>query len=177
MEAIQAVSEEDTGRSIPPSTLDIPPVTKDSMFPTTPSMGTSEDFKLSEEVNNEEDICGKATRSNQTNGGVENDCEFNKKRMWCATHECGLKSNKVSSKVWQYSKSKLKYMYVSKRVLKYVCLSKCGSRVQPKLTEVTGRIQTKPEAEFLRESNGSSNDDYSGAVIQGSDWISNSAGK
>ena len=68
-------------------------------------------------------------------------------------------------------------MYVTKNAKKYVCLSKCGHQVQPMVTDSTGRKQTMPEAGNLRESNGTGNNDYSGAGMAGSERISRSTGK
>ena len=82
----------------------------------------------------------------------------------------------MSSKTWQYNKSKMKYMYVSKNVKKYVCLSKCGRQVQPLVKEATGGKQTTPDAEILGNSNGSMKHDYSGATLHGSEVVIRSAG-
>ena len=47
-----------------------------------------------------------------------------KKRKYCATHKCDVKWFDVTTKKWQYVKSKDKYGYVSRKVRKYVCSGK-----------------------------------------------------
>ena len=71
----------------------------------------------------------------------------------------------------------MKYMYVTKNVKKYVCLSKCGRQVQLPVKEATDVKQTTPDAKILGESNGSMQYDYSGATLTGSEVVIRSAGK
>ena len=174
VELVPTTSKENTDVSIPPIILSIPPNSDEVIFSTTPPVGRNQNQTSNEEVGDEDDNCGKVMNQEQTS---LNDCVLNKKGMWCSKHECGLKCYNVSSKTWQYSKTKMKYMYVTKNAKKYVCLSKCGRQVQPMVTDSTGRKQTMPEASNLRESNGTVNDDHSGADMAGSVRISRSAGK
>ena len=69
----------------------------------------------------------------------------------------------------------MKYMWVSRRVKKYVCLSKCGRQVQPMLTEVTDVRRTTPDNTIVGQNKGVVIDDYSGVIQGGSERI-NSAG-
>ena len=120
----------------------------------------------SEEVKCEDDIDMKGGEPSTTKSklNVTHECELDKKRLWCYEHGCAVQCSNVSNKKWQYSKTKMKYMYVTKYVKKYVCLSKCGRQVQQMVTDTTVGMQTKPVTNDLRENCGTSNDDYSGAV-------------
>ena len=161
--------------SIPPDKESIPPQPDDeAVCPTTPSEESERKHTLVEEVINNDDVGRTRIRTEQQ---LSNECELNKKRMWCSKHECGLRCSNVSSKMWQYNKSKMKYMYVTKNVKKYVCLSKCGRQVQLPVKEATDVKQTTPDAKILGESNGSMQYDYSGATLTGSEVVIRSAGK
>ena len=174
VELVSAICEDDDHVPIPPDIRSIPPQSdEEAVFPTTPSEGTDRKHTLVEEVTSNDDIGGTRIRTEQN---ILNECELNKKRMWCNKHDCGLRCSNVSSKTWQYNKSKMKYMYVTKNVKKYVCLSKCGRQVQPLVKEATGGKQTTPDAEILGNSNGSMKHDYSGATLHGSEVVIRSAG-
>ena len=162
VEIVSAICEDDDHVPIPPDIRSIPPQSdEEAVFPTTPSEGTDRKHNLVEEVTNNDDIGGTRMRTEQN---ILNECELNKKRMWCNKHDCGLRCSNVSSKTWQYNKSKMKYMYVSKNVKKYVCLSKCGRQVQQMVSDTTVEKQTTPVTNDLRDNCGTSIDDYSGAV-------------
>ena len=95
---------------------------------------------------------------------VTNECEMDKKRLWCYEHECAIRCSSVTSKKWQYSKTKMKYMWVTKYVKKYVCLSKCDRQVQQMVTDTAVGKQTTPVTIDLRENCETGNDDYSGTI-------------
>ena len=151
---------------VPPEVMINPPEIEIDCVPLAPSMSrTQKHEENSEEVKCEDDIDVKGGEpSTETKLDVTHECEVDKKRLWCYEHECAVKCSKVSNKKWQYSKTKMKYMYVTTYVKKYVCLSKCGRQVQQMVTDTTVGMQTTPVTNDLRENCGTSNNDYSGAV-------------
>ena len=97
--------------------------------------------------------------------------EMNKRKLWCNTHECDVRCNNVTSKTWQYSKKKMKYMWVNRSVKKYVCMSKCGRQVELMSTEGIDGKDTTPDTSVMGLSEGVNIDDYSGAIQGGSERI------
>ena len=103
---------------------------------------------------------------------------INKKRLWCNNHECAVKSTNGSSKKWQWNVKKMKYMYVYRKVKKYVCPGMRVSQVQLMVESTLVEKQTKPEPVNVGGDieNQSYDTDYSGAMGGGSVMLSISEG-
>ena len=94
-------------------------------------------LKQMEEGGSKDDISGVVTRETK-------ECIVNKKSLWCTAHDCDVRSMSVTTKKWQWNERKKQYMYVSRKVNKYVCLYVSGCQVQPMLKSVEGLEQTMP---------------------------------
>ena len=64
-------------------------------------------------------------------GGYDDECALVRKKTWCEKHNCQVNKMTVTSKKWQWIKSKNCYGNVSSRVSKYLCRSKKSGRVEP----------------------------------------------
>ena len=120
-------------------------------------------LKSLEEVENKEDIM---VREEGASKVARNECAVMKRKLWCNTHECGVKSMNVTSKKWQYNEKKMKYMYMSKCVKKYVCPANTANQVQLRVVETGDVKQTMIESKVFGSSKSSTilDDDYSGAM-------------
>ena len=58
-------------------------------------------------------------------------CALVKKKTWCERHNCQVNKVTVTSKKWQWIKSKNCYGNVSSQVSKYLCKSKKSGRIEP----------------------------------------------
>ena len=141
-------------------------VTSDTGFQshTAPSMGIS---GVQQQMNKEEGCNDDILREGGPN--IKNDCDINKRKLWCNKHECDVKTYDVSSTKWQWSNKKKEYMNVRKKNKKYVCLFMRRVQVQPMVAEIVGSEQTMPgNLGTVREG---CNDDYTlvGPIIRDSD--------
>ena len=143
----------------------------DYKLSTTPSIGDISN--LNKEDVSEGDIC-----SMKGVDQTKNECDINKKRLWCNNHDCVVKSMDVSSKKWQWNVKKMKYMYVYRKVKKYVCPGMRVSQVQLMVESTLVEKQTKPEPVNVGGDieNQSYDTDYSGAMGGGSVMLSISEG-
>ena len=64
-------------------------------------------------------------------GGQVDECVLVKKKTWCERHNCQVKKVTVTSKKWQWIKSKNCYGNVSSQVSRYLCKSKKSGRIEP----------------------------------------------
>ena len=66
-------------------------------------------------------------------GEQTDECVLIRKKTWCERHDCQVKRVIVTSKKWQWIKSKNCYGNVSSRVSKYLCKSKKSGRAEPQV--------------------------------------------
>ena len=64
-------------------------------------------------------------------GEQSDKCALVRKKTWCERHNCQVNKVTVTSKKWQWIKSKNCYGNVSSQVSKYLCKSKKSGRVEP----------------------------------------------
>ena len=64
-------------------------------------------------------------------GGNDDECALVNKKTWCEQHNCQVNKVTVTSKKWQWIKSKNCYGNVSSQVSKYLCKSKKSGRIEP----------------------------------------------
>ena len=151
---------------VPPSELSVPPVGDENVQTTTPSVRPKTNQECLEEVRVNDDVMASSMNTDM------NECEINKRKLWCKMHECDVRCSNVTSKSWQYNKKKMQYMWMSRNVKKYVCTAKCERRVQLMPTSVTDDGgQTTPNTSNMGQYEGFVIDDYSGATQEGSGRI------
>ena len=68
---------------------------------------------------------------NEPTGKFDDECELVNKKTWCRKHNCLINKVTVTSKKWQWIRSKNCYGNVSSKVSKYLCKSKKSGRVEP----------------------------------------------
>ena len=70
--------------------------------------------------------CSIITTDNATTTTLPRSCSYNTGKTHCLTHNCGTKSTRVTSKKWDYIKSRKCYGWVTRKVLKVMCLGVRG---------------------------------------------------
>ena len=83
------------------------------------------------------------------------DCVMISKKTWCKTHDCVVKCVPVTSKKWEYIKSKKEYGFVSRKHKKYYCRIKRFGPGDP--SDVSHRLGTGVQQQggsMARDNNG-----------------------
>ena len=62
--------------------------------------------------------------------GNDDECVMVNKKTWCSKHNCLVNRVTVTSKKWQWIKSRKCYGNVSSKVSKYLCKNKKSGRVE-----------------------------------------------
>ena len=91
-------------------------------------------------------------------GNTNDECEFINKRTWCMKHNCQVNKTTVTSKKWQWIKSKKCYGNVSSKVSKYLCKSKRTGRVVPNISPTRSNLAYKTQGAINMVGRGSSCD-------------------
>ena len=89
---------------------------------------------------------------------TNDECEFINKRTWCKKHNCQVNKVTMTSKKWQWIRSRKCYGNVSSKVSKYLCKNKKTGRVVPTVSPTRSNQANKTQGAVNEVGRGSSCD-------------------